>query len=46
MPPDAAIPRPDFQSSSAIGPDGTIYIANFSGMLFALRNDAMRKFFE
>jgi len=38
MPPDPLTPRPDFQSSSAIGPDGTIYIANFPGVLFALRN--------
>src|SRR5256885_1446061 len=29
MPPNTATPRADFQSSSAIGPDGTIYIANF-----------------
>src|SRR6266851_8075582 len=39
LPPDAATPRADFQSSSAIGPDGTIYIANFPGMLFALRDN-------
>jgi outer membrane protein assembly factor BamB len=38
MPADVAIPRDDFQSSSAIGPDGTIYIANFAGWLFALRD--------
>src|SRR5438270_7725748 len=30
MPADAAIPRDDFQSSSAIGPDGTIYVAHFA----------------
>src|SRR5207237_4978188 len=35
---DALVPRSDFQSSSAIGPDGTIYIANFPGVLFALRD--------
>ena len=29
MPADAVTPRSDFQSSSVIGPDGTIYIANF-----------------
>jgi outer membrane protein assembly factor BamB len=38
LPPDATIPRSDFQSSSAVGPDGTIYIANFPGVLFALRD--------
>src|SRR5438067_2031850 len=38
MPPNPATPRADFQSSSAIGPDGTIYIANFPGVLFALRD--------
>jgi large repetitive protein len=38
MPSDAATPRADFQSSSAIGPDGTIYVANFPGVLFALRD--------
>ena len=38
MPPDVAIPRDDFQSTSAIGPDGTIYVANFPGVLFALRD--------
>jgi outer membrane protein assembly factor BamB len=38
MPPDAAGPRDEFQSSSAVGPDGTIYIANFPGVLFALRD--------
>jgi outer membrane protein assembly factor BamB len=40
MPADPAIPRADFQSSSAIGPDGTIYIANFPGALFALRDSS------
>jgi outer membrane protein assembly factor BamB len=38
IPSDALIPRSDFQSSSVIGPDGTIYIANFPGVLFALRD--------
>jgi outer membrane protein assembly factor BamB len=38
LPPDANIRRPDFQSSSVIGADGTIYIANFVGWLFALRD--------
>jgi len=40
MPPDPVSPRPDVQSTSAIGPDGTIYIANFAGALFALRDSA------
>ena len=40
MPSDAFTPRADYQSSSAIGPDGTIYIANFPGMLFALRDSS------
>ena len=31
-------PRPEIQSSSAIGADGTIYIGNFPGNLFALRD--------
>jgi outer membrane protein assembly factor BamB len=35
---DPAIPRPDIQSSAAIGPDGTIYIGNFPGNLFALQD--------
>jgi outer membrane protein assembly factor BamB len=38
IPADAAIPRPDIQSSSAIDPSGTIYIANFAAGLFALRD--------
>ena len=38
MPPDPFTPRADYQSSSVIGPDGTIYVANFPGMLFALRD--------
>jgi large repetitive protein len=38
MPPDPVTPRADFQSSSVVGPDGTIYIANFPGVLFALRD--------
>ncbi|HET6320221.1 MAG TPA: PQQ-binding-like beta-propeller repeat protein [Chloroflexota bacterium] len=31
-------PNPDIQSSAAIGPDGTIYLANHQGVLFALRD--------
>jgi large repetitive protein len=38
IPPDAAVPRADIQNSSAIGPDGTIYICNFVGWIFALRD--------
>jgi large repetitive protein len=38
MPADALIPRSDYQSSSVIGPDGTIYVGNFPGVLFALRD--------
>jgi outer membrane protein assembly factor BamB len=38
LPQDAQIRRPDFQSSSVIAADGTIYIANFVGWLFALRD--------
>jgi outer membrane protein assembly factor BamB len=37
---EPATPRPDIQSSSAIGPDNTIYISNFPGNLFALRDGA------
>src|ERR671932_2300732 len=38
LPADTQFRRPDFQSSSVIAPDGTIYIANFVGWLFALRD--------
>ncbi len=38
IPSDAIIPFDDFQSSSVVGADGTIYVANFPGVLFALRN--------
>jgi outer membrane protein assembly factor BamB len=31
-------PRPEIQSSAAVGPDGTIYIGNFPGNLLALRD--------
>jgi outer membrane protein assembly factor BamB len=37
-PSDPLVPAPDIQSSSSIGPDGTIYIGNFPGTLFALRD--------
>jgi len=36
--PDPGGPARDIQSSAAIGPDGTIYIGNFPGTLFALRD--------
>jgi outer membrane protein assembly factor BamB len=36
--PDPGDPRPEIQSSAAIGPDGTIYIGSFPGHLFALRD--------
>lgn len=36
--PEPGDARPEFQSSSAIGADGTIYIGNFPGNLFALRD--------
>jgi outer membrane protein assembly factor BamB len=38
LPSDALIPRADIQSSGAVGVDGTFYIANFPGVLFALRD--------
>jgi outer membrane protein assembly factor BamB len=38
LPQDALIPRDDFQSSGVLGPDGTFYVANFPGVLFALRD--------
>jgi outer membrane protein assembly factor BamB len=40
VPSDPTTTRADFQSSSAIGPDGTIYVANFPGALFALRDSS------
>ena len=36
--PEPGDPRPEIQSSAAIGADGTIYIGNFPGNLFALRD--------
>jgi outer membrane protein assembly factor BamB len=39
-PQDALVPAADIQSSSAIGADGTIYIGNHPGYLFALRNSS------
>jgi outer membrane protein assembly factor BamB len=38
QPSDAVTPRNDFQSSGVLGADGTYYIANFPGVLFALRD--------
>ncbi len=43
LPADSQIPRADVQSSSAIGPDGTIYVADFPGVLFALRDSQSAK---
>jgi outer membrane protein assembly factor BamB len=40
LPSDAAIPRDDFQSSGVVGADGTFYIANFPGVLFAFKDSA------
>jgi outer membrane protein assembly factor BamB len=43
-PPDAApITTVDIQSSTATGPDGTIYATTFSGWTYALRNSASAK---
>jgi outer membrane protein assembly factor BamB len=40
-PPDqAAISTPDIQSSTAIGPDGTIYATTFAGWTYALKDSA------
>jgi len=33
-----ATAKPDIQSSAAIGPDGTVYLANHQGVLFALQD--------
>jgi len=38
LPDDAPNHTPDFQSSSAIGPDGTIYIGFHGGTFFALKD--------
>jgi outer membrane protein assembly factor BamB len=35
-----AITTPDIQSSTAVGPDGTIYATTFSGWTYALRDSA------
>ncbi|MBV9328621.1 MAG: PQQ-like beta-propeller repeat protein [Chloroflexi bacterium] len=37
-PDDALLPITDIQSSTTIGPDGTIYATNFLGWLFALKD--------
>ena len=40
-PPDqATVTSPDIQSSTAIGPDGTIYIGTFSGWTYALKDSS------
>jgi outer membrane protein assembly factor BamB len=38
LPPDATTPRTDYQSSGVVGADGTFYVADFPGVLFALRD--------
>jgi outer membrane protein assembly factor BamB len=38
LPSDAAISRDDFQSSGVVGADGTFFIADFPGVLFALKD--------
>jgi outer membrane protein assembly factor BamB len=35
---DPGDPRPEIQSSAVVGPDGTFYIGNFPGGLYALRD--------
>jgi outer membrane protein assembly factor BamB len=43
-PPDAApIANPDIQSTTAVGPDGTIYATTFGGWTYALRDSASAK---
>ena len=43
-PPDAPpITTPDIQSSTAVGPDGTIYATTFAGWTYALRDSASAK---
>jgi outer membrane protein assembly factor BamB len=37
-PDDAAAPTPDIQSSIAAGADGTVYVTNYPGYLFALKD--------
>lgn len=36
--PEPGDPQPDIQGSTAIGADGTIYVGNFTGNVFALRD--------
>ncbi len=38
IPSDAATPRADYQSSGVVGADGTFYIADFPGVLYAVNN--------
>jgi outer membrane protein assembly factor BamB len=40
IPSDVTSQRADVQSSSVVGPDGTIYIANFADVLWALRDSS------
>ncbi|HET6316528.1 MAG TPA: PQQ-binding-like beta-propeller repeat protein, partial [Chloroflexota bacterium] len=37
-PADGLLPSSDIQSSTSVGPDGTIYATNFAGQVFALRD--------
>src|SRR6266852_1417323 len=37
---DGTTAKPDMQSSAAIGPDGSIYIGNHQGVLFALQDSS------
>ncbi len=38
IPSDAVTPRTDFQSSGVVGADGTFYIADFPGVLYAIHD--------
>ncbi|MBV9579227.1 MAG: PQQ-like beta-propeller repeat protein [Chloroflexi bacterium] len=40
IPSDAVTPRIDFQSSGVVAADGTFYIADFPGVLFAFQNSS------
>ncbi len=39
----ATITSPDIQSSTAVGPDGTIYVTTFSGWSYALKDSPTRQ---
>jgi outer membrane protein assembly factor BamB len=40
IPSDATTPRADYQSSGVVGADGTFYVADFPGVLFAIQNSS------